>query len=307
MKILRTASGLPILDFENEPPPAHYSLYQAAGDYLREHYATECAGQDAKRPQQTFWKAFEILGYFAEIEKWGRAESREYTRARVAEGVTPATVRRELTFVQAACNHARREERIRAEIKFQMPAASPPRLRFLTREEYRRLMAAPKHPRLHRFFVLAFATGARSRAIEELTWDRVDFKARTIDYRCPGVRYKNKRRAVVPISDALLVRLQNFPRDDEYVIGRGDSGRVTSCYHQARRCLASIGINERGVARHVARHTVASWLLQGDKDREIPPQPIHIVAQMLGDTVGMVEKTYAHVLPSHLMAAANAL
>jgi integrase len=73
-----------------------------------------------------------------------------------------------------------------------------------------------------------------------------------------------------------------------------------SLYHECKKDLAKIGIKERGVARHVARHTVATWMLRGDKERGIPPAPIHRVALMLGDTITMIERTYAHVLPTDL-------
>lgn len=146
----------------------------------------------------------------------------------------------------------------------------------------------------------------------DLTWDRVDFVRRTIDYRVPGVVYKNKRRAVVPINASLYARLESaYARRDEscpFVVNRkGKRYSQGSLYHECKKDLAAIGIVERGVARHVARHTVATWMLRGDKERGIPPAPIHQVAQMLGDKVAMIERTYAHVLPTDLMDSARVL
>lgn len=71
--------------------------------------------------------------------------------------------------------------------------------------------------------------------------------------------------------------------------------------------MRAAGIDEMGVCRHVARHTVASWLLQGDEARGIPPAPVHLVAEILGDRVGMIEKVYSHVMPKHLMNVTRAL
>jgi integrase len=62
-----------------------------------------------------------------------------------------------------------------------------------------------------------------------------------------------------------------------------------------------------GRLRHVARHTVASWLLQGWPEEGIPAMPIFDVAKYLGDTVKMVESTYGHLLPKHLARCAAAL
>lgn len=59
-------------------------------------------------------------------------------------------------------------------------------------------------------------------------------------------------------------------------------------------------IRETGVARHVARHTYATWLLQARV-------PIAEVAALLGDSVLMVERVYSHIQPSDLFLAANAV
>jgi integrase len=205
----------------------------------------------------------------------------------------------------AALNHAKKEERIAKVPKFQVPAAAQPRLRWLTREEHRKLMLLPKPGARQLFWLLAFNTGARTRAMLELEWDRVNLRERTIDYRIPNRNHKNKRRAVVPINDALLPRLESAyaRRTSPFVVQGPDPTKPYSSgvlYHQCKADLAAIGIKERGVARHVARHSVASWILQAGGD-------CYDVAKLLGDTVAMVEKVYGHVEPKHLMGAANLL
>jgi integrase len=181
-----------------------------------------------------------------------------------------------------------------------MPPQSQPRIRWLTPEEVRRLMLAPKPRRIHWFFIVAFQTGVRSEAIEEATWDRVDFKARVIDFRVPGVIYRNKRRPIAPINDELLPRLQHMyeRRTDNYVIGLGRYGARSCTYQGCKDALMSIGIDEPGVARHVARHTFCSWRVQAGFSYA------HIGA-LVGDTSEMVEKVYGHMSPHHLLAASN--
>jgi hypothetical protein len=148
-------------------------------------------------------------------------------------------------------------------------------------------MLLPKPRRQHLFWLIAFATGARSEAIIEATWDRVDWNRRTIDFRVPGAVYRNKRRVVAPISDALYPRLEAAyaRRTDDYVIGLGERGKPSCTWRGCKENLKAIGIDERGVCRHVARHTVASWLLQGDPERGIAPASVYDVAKLLGDTV----------------------
>lgn len=273
-----------------------------------ERYVTEwCVprGGDPDRAWIAFRAFINTFGWDKNCAELTRADGRIFVNAELARGVTAATARKHLTMVLAALNHAHKDGRLAKVPKFDMPDPAQPRVRWLTREEHRKLMQVAKPWARQLFWLLAFGTGARTGAILDLTWDRIDLVRKTIDYRVPGVRYRNKRRAVVPIHAALLPRLESaYARRDPscpFVVSRkGRKYSQGSLYHECKRDLAAIGIRERGVARHVARHTVATWMLRGDEERGIRPAPIHRVAMMLGDTIGMVEKTYSHVLPTDL-------
>lgn len=215
-------------------------------------------------------------------------------------GLKPASARRNMSIGIAALNYCERNELITHVPKFYLPDSGSPRMRWLTTEEVTRLLQAPKPPRIQRFLILAFGTGCRSEAIEELTWDRVDFKSRTINFRVPGVVYKTKKRPIAPINDALLPRLQSMHarRTDNYVIGLGRTGKPSCTFVACKRALASIGIVEEGVCRHVARHTFCSWRVQAGFSCE------HIGA-LVGDDPAMIRAVYGHLSPHHLMAASN--
>lgn len=280
-----------------------YSIEQSIKDYAREH--AQPNGVNLGPVGNSAWHAFQVWDPTKEAGSLTRADMRALHDYRIATGVMPATVKRGHTFITAALRHAKTEERIKADPpKFPKIPQQQPRLRYLTREEYRTLIQAPMSRRMKLFFLIAFSVGARSRAIEQLEWTRVDWQRRTMDFRLPGINHKNKRRVVAPISDALLPRLQAaYDRPDRttHVIGLGERGHCTSTYYESRKVFASIGITERGVARHVARHSVASWLLQGDPERGILPTPIDKVAKLLGDKISMIEAVYGHLQPGHLI------
>lgn len=280
------------------PYPHPPMLARAFQNYMHEHLMPQ--GSDTRR---LIIIARNLCGYFGwdrDPQTLKRADLRAYREHRLQQGVRNPTVRREYAFLSAALNHELREERIALVPKIEMPPQGDPRKRFLTEEEVVRVMRQPMKYRIRMFFRLAFATAARAAAIEQLTWDRVDFVNDLIDYNVPGARRTKKRRAVVPISDELLPYLQAaYQRhlttcpDDPYVIGRGYCS-----YLECKRVMVSAGIDEEGVARHVARKTFASHAL-------ISGVQLEKVAAVLADRATTVEKHYSFLLPEHLRDAVN--
>lgn len=286
-----------------------YTLYDCFVDYTRGRCVP--TGGDSKRAWIAFRAWIDALGPDRDCTKLVWEDGQTVQEHEFKRGVSGATVRKHMLMGIAALNHARKRGRIKEEIPaFQIPDPAQPRVRWLTREERTRLLDLPKPWPRQLFWILAFNTGARTEAVLEADWERTDKLRRTIDFRVPGKKYKNKRRTCVPINDALLAALdatERDPRCPRLVTRKGKPYSKGSLYHECKADLAKIGIVERGVARHVARHTVATWMLRGDKERGILPATIHQVALFLGDTVAMVEKTYAHVLPSDLQDVSRLL
>jgi integrase len=299
------------VDFDQARWPAGVTLEQAFSAYLREHVALKPKTEkrirnDIKRASQSAREAFRILDPQTEIESLTRNDGRTYAQQRMAEGVVAASARRELSVISAAMLHAKKEGRVAKISALWKPEPAAARLMFLTRDEYQRLLKLPMSRRMRIFWLLAFGTGARAEAIEEATWDQIDWDARTIDYRKKGVVYKNKRRVVAPLNSRLVERLRGYYeiRDpaDPYIIGRGNPRKnaFATTYHEASRCVKSLGIYKPGLARHVARHSYATWLLQ-------ERVPIAEVAALLGDQVSMIERHYGHLMAGDLHRAAAAL
>jgi integrase len=275
--------------------PPYLMLGNALQFYVREHLVAE--GRDPRRITPVARHAFRIWGPEIDVSKLDRAAVRHYTTTRQSEGAKGATTRRELSLIQAALAHNVREERLEKSPKFVKPPPGPCRLRWLTRDEYRTLMQQPMERRIKLFLLIAFGAGARSKAIEELEWNRIDWQARTVDFRVPNTVYRNKRRVVAPLGDVLYTRLESAyqRRDpgDPFVIGRGGC-----TFRKVKKTLALMGIVEEGVCRHVARHTFCSWLVQAGASYA------H-VGRLVGDKASMIESTYGHLSPEHVRAAAN--
>lgn len=222
---------------------------------------------------------------------------RKYAKTRLVAGRRNGTIIREIVTLRAALKWARGESWIDETPVLPMPVSSaPPRDRWLTREEARRLLDAAKAYHIRLFILLALKTGARRGAIMELLWSRVDLENRQIDY---GRGHGNKGRAVVPIDDALRAALQ-IAREiacTEWVM-EFNGRRVRSIRRGFERACERAGLSE--VTPHVLRHTAATWAVMDGV-------PLAEVARLLGDSEKMIEKVYGKHAPDYLRRAVGSL
>ena len=221
------------------------------------------------------------------------------------------TISRELSVLNAAINHDVRAKRTKKGDQpfIQLPGTSPPRDRWLTREEADKLLkAAAEHSgpragdptkltRIYRFVALALHTAGRMTAIKQLTRGQVDRERGLIYLNPKGRNQTKKKRATVPISDELApildaILAQIPDRPDAYLLDH--SGCIYTSFDRAVE-RAKL----KDVTPHVLRHTKATWMAQAGVD-------LWRIAGVLGDTLATVEKTYLHHQPEYLRSAINA-
>lgn len=287
-----------------------YTLKQCFTDYVVEHVKRKCGHRAARRVEQTaaiHW--YPALGEDFDCQKITRADFLKVINQIESRGRKPGTVIRVIGNGRSAMMHAEIFERIPKcpKLRGLLPDAPPPRKRVLTHDEQNRVLMQPMKRRYRCMFIMLFATGVRSEAIEQLDWSRVDLVNRTMDFNLPGVNHKNKRRPVQTISDYLLPRLVAWKAyrdektpDDPYVIGAGTSGRCTSTYHACKKIMVQAGIDEFGVCRHVNRHTVVTRLLKNNVTSDK-------AGKFVGDNGTTIEKNYAHLNPEDLLDDINKL
>jgi integrase len=109
----------------------------------------------------------------------------------------------------------------------------------------------------------------------------------------PGRKRTKKRRAVVPISQALWPVLQRMHKErvnDLVLDTESEVGRLLE------RIAQRAGIAD--VTPHVLRHTAATHMAR----RGVP---LYFVAKVLGDTIATVERIYAKHAPEDLRGAVD--
>lgn len=240
------------------------------------------------------WRALKPTFGSLRPDQINRLLCRSYARMRRTGGVKDGTVIKDLGVLKAALGWAKKADKA----VFEMPHTPPPRERYLTRDEFERLLAACEQSHIALFIMLALATAGRASALFELTWDRVDFERGQV--RLAKGEGRRKGRATVTMNDRLRAALETAyeGRTSSSVIEWGGEPVKTVKRSFARACRVA-GIE--GVTPHTLRHTAAVWMAEAGIS--IPE-----IAQFLGHgNVATTFKTYARYSPEHLRKAANVL
>ena len=180
------------------------------------------------------------------------------------------------------------------------------RLRYLTEEEYNRLIEAARtvktSPFLAEKIILSVHTGLRRGSLFCLRWDSVDFLNRVV--RIP--RTKSGRPHALPLNATVLTTLQTLYLerlpDCPYVFAHA-TGRqagepvkdVKNGFHTALE-IASV----KAFTWHDLRHTFASWLIMKGAS-------LRSVAELLGHRGLRMVMRYAHLSPAYLSAEVGLL
>lgn len=259
-------------------------------------YIASIAGKVSHPRREDGWKA--MRGFWENVDPMMIDEPmcKAYKAKRRAGD---ATARYELMQLSTALGWAFKNEKIESRPEIWLPQAPERKTRHLTRAEFAKFFAAVKADHARLYVMLGLNTMARPSAILELTWDRVDFMRRLIDFTPPGHVRTAKRRTVVPINDELLAALQGafMERSSEYVIERG--GKRVACIKKA--FLAASERSGVHATAYTLRHTGAVWAAEAGI-------PMDEIAQFLGhDSAYTTAKHYARYSPDYLRRVANSL
>jgi integrase len=272
---------------------AYLSAHEQQASAERAHYA-------AKRLYEAFGDIAMTAITPASIEA--------YNRQRAAAGAAPATIRRELGVLSAAARWCQQALgwQVTDPTTGRRPPATPGRLRWLSREEADRLIAAARQSTSHAladFITLALHTGMRRGELLGLEWERVDL-GRACLY-LDTQHQKNRQRSTIPLNSAAraaLIRLGQFRAQhcpaSPWVFCHADGRRIQKFRHSFTHACEQAGITDFTI--HDLRHTCASWLVQAGV-------PIAEVCALLRHGDIRMTMRYAHLEPGNVRAAVERL
>jgi integrase len=207
------------------------------------------------------------LKWFGQLDA-EKITPQDISRYITSRGVQHGTINRDLAMLNAIIRHAWKAGKISRTPFIQKMPAPPPKLRYLSREEAEKVVASARMEDWQTlvFVLIGLSSGARTGAILELTWDKIDEAAGTVDFRSSQATAPRKKgRAVVPIGDMLreALSIAKTHANGPYVIHRNGKP-ISSVQRMIGRVAKRSGITD--FTAHVMRHTVASLLLQGGAD-----------------------------------------
>lgn len=237
----------------------------------------------------------------APLDAINGAAVRAYIAARREDGMSDASVRSECALMGAISAWGARELEWPVPNPWagRLPRPSPPRDRWLTRDEGDRLIesayalaALGRWPWIGDFVRLCLFTGLRRAEALGLEWSRVDLDAGAIRFGAGD--QKSGRAGSIPLNRSARLALANRPRSGARVF--------EGVRHPDAAFAAAVrGAGLANVRIHDLRRTFGSWLAQ----EGVPIQRISLL--MRHSTIGITHSTYAHLSPAELAEAAGAL
>ena len=232
-----------------------------------------------------------------QLESINRTMVDRLTDARIAEGVSNASVNRMLEVVRVILRRcANQWEWIDRAPQVRMLKENTRRVRFLQREEAQRLLSElPEH--LSEMVAFSLATGLRKANVTGMQWSQVDLERR-MAWIHPD-QAKARRAIPVPLNEeavSIIRRQEGKNRTHVFsYMGKPITQVNTKAWYAA---LIRAGILD--FRWHDLRHTWASWHVQNGT-------PIYILQQMGGwESPEMVQR-YAHLSAEHLAPYADRL
>jgi len=300
-----------ILEKERQRQPQQMTVGAVLDLYLTEHVNAPDSPVVDKVRQRVI--AGNLNGHFEHMlpEQVTVPVLKQYARLRSVGSVgsgrarSPSTIRRELNMLKAAFNYAVKTRRYgHDEVPYiPLPGGAAPRDLWLDESESEAFLQVADErgsARARLFIHIALATASRRRAIETLTWDRVDLEAGLIHFNPVGRVQSRKRRVPVPISDRLRGVLEAVPEAERAGYVLGHAGSITRAVEVVCRAAAKAHKNPKflRVTPHTLRHTWATQAARAGVD-------LYKIAGVLGDTLATVQKNYLHHCPEHLRDAVD--
>ena len=168
-----------------------------------------------------------------------------------------------------------------------------------SREEFEQFITAVDNPIYHTIFMVLFFTGRRRGEVLALTKEDVKdnyitfnktYTRKTID----GAPYKitsskNEKKGVTPICETLKKEIAGYHPQSPFFFGGENPIHENTLSHAFDAYIKKAGVKR--IRMHDLRHSFVSMLIHLGAN-------FMVIADLIGDTVEQVTKTYGHIYES---------
>lgn len=232
-----------------------------------------------------------------------------YVEQRRSQGLSDASIRRELSVLGAAVTYANAHWgwSIQDPTRNRKPPQGEGRIRWISRDEATKLIEAvrkePRAPYLADWIQAALYTGCRKQELLGLEWSRVDLQQRVMFL--DAEHNKSRKRQSVPLNQLALeafnsrakFRAEHCPASP-WVFSDKEGNRIANIKRAFSSACRRAGICD--FKPHDCRHTLASWLVTDGV-------PLTTVKEVLRHSSIAVTERYAHLAPETARNALEAL
>lgn len=177
---------------------------------------------------------------------------------------------------------------------------------FWTREQFDTFIRSVDNPQYHAMFTMLFFTGRRKGEVLALSDKDISdsgivfnktYSRKTLDgspYKITST--KNERRGRTPICEPLRAELETYKGDAPFFFGGDAPIPETTLDHAFERYIKRSSVQPINI--HALRHSFVSMLIHNGAS-------VYVVADLIGDTVEQVLKTYGHLYEEDKLTALN--
>lgn len=235
------------------------------------------------------------------LQRFNIAMLEGYQQELLVEGKASGTINRRMAMLKHLFHKANDwgwvdDGTLRVVRKVKMLKEPAGRLRYLSPEEVRNLLAQCRNPQLKAIVIMAINTGMRRGEILDLKWESVDLRN---GYILIG-QSKNGDRREVPINGAVREVLSGIVRrlDSSHVFCDAKGKAYKGGRNAYVRACERAGLHDFHF--HDLRHTAASFMAMGGVD-------LMAIKQILGHKTIQMTLRYSHLAPGHLRKAVAAI
>jgi integrase len=192
--------------------------------------------------------------------------------------------------------------------KVKKPTADNRRMRFLSHEEARELLAELKRrsQQLHDIALVSLHCGCRAGEIFSLTWDCIDLDRGQILVKDPKPTRGTVKSRVAYVTEEVKAMFSRAEANQGLVFPNRKGLRTNEVSSAFEQAVNHVGLNDgvtdkrQKVVFHTLRHTFASWLVEAGVD-------LYTVKTLLGHSTITMTERYSHLGDNSLRQAVNTL